>query len=164
MGKRLKRVGNGTAIIDDTAWEKLAERIKGLAGGPYTKVGVLASSDGPVDGDASFNMASLATVHEYGSGRVPARSFIRRTMLENEQALAKFTADLAARVVAGQLSEDRALELLGKWGEGAVKRTILRGPHIPPPLAQSTIEAKGSTRPLVDEGHLAGSINHEVTR
>lgn len=169
MGKRLKRMANGTAEIDDAGWEQLKTRLRGLATGAFVKVGVVAehgAGDAVSDSDGDINMAELASVHEYGSpaAGIPARSFIRRTFVEQEGELAKFCAKATERVFEGKVTEERALDLIGAWSAAQVKKTIARGPHIPPPLKPATVKAKGSTRPLVDTGHLANSINHAVVR
>jgi len=61
-------------------------------------------------------------------------------------------------------------DLLAAFGEGLekfggvaqAKMTGKIDTWIPPPLAESTIKAKGSSQPLVDTGQLYIQISHEV--
>ena len=54
-------------------------------------------------------------------------------------------------------------EGLEKFGQVAeIKMTQKIDSYIPPPLAEATINAKGSSQPLVDTGQLYGQISHEV--
>lgn len=146
---------------DLTAWKNLTAKLK-AAEGAHVKIGVLASSGKTADGKMS--MVELAAVHEYGSpaAHIPERSFIRRTFENNRHDVERMTAKLAGQFVEGKISLARALDQLGAWGAAEVKHTIAKGPHIPPPLKQATIDRKGSDRPLVDTGRLLGSIQHEV--
>ncbi len=134
------------------------------------KVGVLAASDP----GGEFGIVALAATHEFGAPArsnaatkhtfhgIPERSFIRRTFEEKREEVAKFATDLAVRVVTKGLSITRALEALGKKAAVEVQKTITEGDGVPPPLAASTIERKGSARPLVEDGRLLASITHEV--
>jgi hypothetical protein len=66
----------------------------------------------------------------------------------------------AKRVVEGRTTASSALDALGMLVANAVKNTIARGPHIPPPLAESTVakRKKRSDRPLSDTGRLKDAI------
>lgn len=157
--------------IDDAAWQKLQAELLEL-GRKYVKVGVLSESGTYVDGNISI--VGVAAVHEFGDPAtserpwtIPERSFIRRTFIENQDELAAFTGELAGKVVQhalgrGGYGEDKALDLLGQWGVSRIRRTITAGAGVPPPLARSTVENKGSSRPLVDTERLLGAISYEV--
>ena len=149
--------------------EQLLKRITPL--GEYeAHVGVLASKGGNVAhrGPAAhpLTLLELAAIHEFGSPKagVPERSFIRRTFNEPEgqKVLKDLYAKLAKKVITGRMKAEAAIELLGMKMQAMVKNRILNGPGIPPPNAASTIEKKGSSRPLVDTGQLVGAITYEV--
>ena len=69
---------------------------------------------------------------------------------------------LLQRVIAGELTEDAALEQFGAWSKGEIQARIARG--VPPPNAASTVKRKGSSTPLIDTGILRSSIDYEVRK
>ena len=151
--------------IDKTVWEKLRAKAKELDR-MYVKVGILASKGGDAPhGDSEMSLIDIAATHEFGSsdGRIPERKPIRRTFNEGDgpRRLADMCAKLAKKIITDNMDPVRALNLLGAWAAKEVKNTITES-DIPPPLAESTIAAKGSTKPLVDTGLLLNSISYEV--
>jgi len=132
------------------------QRLEGLK----TKVGVQSGTPASADA-APLDMAQLAAVHEFGSsdGNIPARPFMAMTFANTTKARNKLISNLIRRVQDRRLRPSQAIALLGEWYEGQVKKTVrdLRDP----PNAASTVAAKGSSNPLVDEGRLIGSIRHE---
>jgi phage gpG-like protein len=132
------------------------------------KVGVLASKGAGdthnTDGGSPMTLVEIAAVHEFGSrdGRIPERSFLRSTFLiRRVNALAAMQTKLAKAIVTDGMDPSKALAILGAWGAAEVKNTFTEI-DIPPPLAESTIARKGSSRPLVDTGLLKNSISYEV--
>jgi hypothetical protein len=64
-------------------------------------------------------------------------------------------------IVLGAVDVRQGIGMLGAWGAAQVKNTITQT-DIPPPLAPSTIAAKGSSKPLVDTGQMLNAITWEV--
>lgn len=151
-------------VFEDADWRAIkAEMDK--AGKSHVRVGVLASQGGDeILHDGDLTLAEIAAVHEFGTadGHIPSRSFIRRAVIENRDAIVKKQAELSLAVMLHKIDIDKALNLLGVFIVALVKATIEQGSSIPPPLAESTVERKGSSRALVDTGQLVNSINHEV--
>lgn len=54
-----------------------------------------------------------------------------------------------------------ALDRFGLWAVGEIQQRIADG--IPPPNAQSTVDRKGSSTPLIETGQLRASIKHKVS-
>lgn len=148
--------------------ERKMERV----GDAKVKVGVLASRGGnaqhvDADGKATgITMVELAAIHEFGSpaANIPERSFIRRTFIEKQDALAGVIAKLARGVVTEKITLERALNVLGAWGAAEVKKTVTLGAHIPPPLQPETVARKKSNRPLVDTGRMVDSVQWEIVK
>ena len=76
-------------------------------------------------------------------------------------------ADIAAlqirafkAVLSGEMDARKALGLIGVKVVAWIKETIRAG--LTPPNAPSTIERKGSSTPLVDDGQLINSIHFEI--
>jgi hypothetical protein len=153
----------GSVTVNDKVFQELRKRIGKSTS--HVKVGVLSSRGGDVKhDDAGISLVELAAIHEFGSpaAGIPERSFIRRTFEDDDgkQALIQFLAKLAKRVISGELTHLKALEVLGLWAEARVKSRVAKG--IAPPNKPATIKAKGSSKPLVDTSQLINSVASEV--
>jgi len=91
---------------------------------------------------------------------IPPRPFIRSTVDENEEKYFDAAKSLSGQMVDGRIEKYDALERIGQLIEGDIKRTIITLRD--PPNAPSTIRKKGSDNPLVNTGHLSGSIRYEI--
>jgi hypothetical protein len=91
---------------------------------------------------------------------IPARSFIRTTIDENQEEYQKIAATLLTRVLDGNLSLSAALELIGQKVESDIKRKMVTLKN--PPNKASTIRKKKSENPLIDKGTLLNSIRYVV--
>lgn len=141
-------------------WRDLMMRVAGM-GKAHVKVGVLASKSGSAE--SGFDMVALAATHEFGSPKhgIPERSFIRRTFAEKPGELATTTRAIATKFVRGEVSIEKALNILGLWASNAVKNRVTVD-TIPPPNAPATIARKGSDRPLVDTGRMINAVTWAV--
>lgn len=135
-------------------------------GKSFVKLGVLADAGE----DEQLDLVALAVIHEFGVDTdnvyIPERSFIRSTLRQKKDELAKLIASLVRKVIEDKMTEDQALGLLGEWGAAEIKKTIIEkrteGPD-PQENAASTIARKGSSTPLVGlTGQLTDSISYEV--
>lgn len=155
-------IRSGDVKIDDSRWRKLLAGVKGMDRA-HVRVGILASKGGRSrHSDSSpLSLVDIAFIHEYGSGPIPERSFIRSTFT-NAPWLASFTAALAKKVVTDGMSLRQALSILGERSVAEVRRTVTEGAGVPPPLKPATIARKGSDRPLVDTGRLMNALSYEV--
>ena len=117
-----------------------------------------------------ITVAQLASIHEFGSGRIPARSFVRSWFDENQRKIRGTLLQLMAKEIARAIktgrpitdaTRTRILEQLGLQSVGQIQARISRG--IAPPLKAATIERKGSSTPLIDTGQLRASVTHLVS-
>lgn len=150
--------GKNKLEVRDHGWKQLEHRAKQLEARPFVKVGVLGRNDSRAGED--FGNVRLAITHEYGLG-VPERPFLRGTAERMGYAWQKLLEQLGQGVITGKLSTDRALAILGLRAANDVKATIQNSLGLAP-NAPATIEAKGSSRPLIDTGRLVGSIDFDV--
>lgn len=136
-----------------------------LVGRLRVRVGVLASRGGDAAHEGGdLSLVQLAAIHEFGSpaAGIPERSFIRSTFhTYAKDALRDKLTVLCKAALSGRMDPRVAIDLLGTWAVAEVRRTITAG-KVRPPLAPSTIDAKGSSKPLVDTGQLVNAIAHEV--
>ena len=93
---------------------------------------------------------------------IPERSFIRGTVDARRRAIAKFVKTLATAVIEGRMMTPQALERLGIFVQGEIRKRISAG--IPPPLKAATIKRKGSSKPLIATGQLRASIDYQVRK
>lgn len=132
----------------DRGLRKLIATVKGL---PNSTVEV-----GVFDGA----MAELASYHEFGTERIPARPFIGGWCDENGALIDATLKRAATAAMAGKFTPDIALIKAGLFFAGGMQKRIAAG--IAPPNAPSTIASKGSSVPLIDTGHLRSSITAKV--
>jgi hypothetical protein len=148
------------ALVDrDRGWSQLAKTIKSLAGGPHVLVGVQGAQAGAQHGSGGVTTLEVACWNEFGTSKIPARSFVRETVEINEAKLLALAAKVGQRAALGALAPGQALELLGEYTVGLMKERI--SDRIPPPNAASTIARKGSSTPLIAHtGQLRNSISY----
>lgn len=161
--------------VIDKGHDAIARLVHEMSGAraPYAAVGVQGSeaSAAKVDGDGKptddLTNVDVSIVHEFGvtlpNGTViPQRSFLAGTLDAHASEIRAFKAKLARGLVAGKLTAQRATQLVGMKVEGLIKERISAG--IEPGLEQSTIDRKGSSKPLVDFGQLRNGVTHTVRR
>lgn len=131
--------------------EQLIKQLEGL----NTKdvyVGIPESKNSNVEGAGQFNLASLAAVLEFGNQHIPSRPFLRQTLAENQQ---KYTALFAEGINNGE-DYEALMQKIALIAQGDVQENIVKGDWVA--NAPSTIKRKGSSKPLIDTGHLRKSI------
>lgn len=88
--------------------------------------------------------------------QIPPRPFFREAIDKNRDALKDFMGRISADVMVGKLTPHQALESVGIWMQDKVKRSITTGDW--KPNAPSTVERKGSSKPLIDSGQMRNSV------
>ncbi len=142
--------------------EGLARRLRTAKKGPTrVKVGLPAGSAAYPDGTSVFE---VGLVHEFGSsdGRIPERSFLRSTLEKKRRELDAIAGKVGKKVERSGGTLEEGLNLMGAVLAGAIQEAISNG--IPPANAPSTIARKGSSKPLIDTGHLRQSITWQVVK
>ncbi len=143
----------------DTGYRDLV-RALGELGGPVVLVGIREAKGSVVTEDGGDTVAGYATKNEFGSGRVPERSFLRSTVDANEARYAEELAAAIGKVVDGSAGVGQAFGVVGAKVARDVQQKI-RDTH-DPPNAPRTIRMKGSSHPLIDTGRMLQSIDYEV--
>lgn len=148
--------------FDDRKWRELIGKIDGL-GESYVKAGIVGGQADHVHSDTKLTNAEIGYINHFGTATIPARPFITQTLERRADELARLQARACEGLLAGRITLDGALALIGAWAAGAIKATIARdGDFVP--NAPSTIQRKGSSRPLVDSGQLAGAVSYVAVR
>lgn len=121
-----------------------------------------AEGGAAAEGGGELTVLDVANLNEFGTTRIPARSFIGAWFDETFDRNQEDVRKSSEAVIKGELPSMRvALERLGLKFVGDVQTRIKAG--IDPPNAESTIAAKGSSTPLIDTGQLWTSIRHQVS-
>nr|DAX94561.1 MAG TPA: virion morphogenesis protein [Caudoviricetes sp.] len=140
--------------------EKLEGKITEIMG-LSVMVGVTAKSNARSD---ELTNADLAMIHEFGSPahNIPERSFLRKPLINNAEAVANLAKNAIGKFIAGEISAAEALGVIGEEAKGISKEAVTNG--INPALNPATIKRKKSSKPLIDTGQLINSITYEVRK
>ena len=136
---------------------------------------------GAIEGDHKW----LAAIHEYGCEitvtpkmraflhrqglhlkstttviKIPERSFLRSSHDAHADEVLKKAERALSLVVAGQMSVQQYLDMVGLNYVSMIKKYIVELDS--PPNHPYTVEQKGSSNPLVDTGGLVESISYRV--
>jgi len=104
----------------------------------------------------------VAAANEFGTSRIPERSFLRSTLSENEGKYSALMEKAVKAVADGKLTLERAANLIGLEMVGDVQEKITT--LSTPPNAPSTIKKKGFNNPLIETGHLRTQISHKLRK
>lgn len=136
----------------DKLMKKLEEIVEKMGGGAVS-VGFLEGATYP-DGTP---VAAVAFWNEYGKPGQPPRPFFRQMIAKEAPT---WPGKMAALAKATDYDGDRVLGLMGEDIQGALKQSI--NEFQSPGLAESTSDAKGFDKPLIDTAQMINSIGYEV--
>lgn len=128
--------------------ETIAEKMEGSV-----RVGFMEGATYP-DGTP---VAAVAYWNEYGGSDRPPRPFFRKMIAAESPAWADKMAALAK---SKKYDGPAVLAMMGEDIKGALQQSI--NDFTDPPLAGSTVAAKGFAKPLIDTGHMLNSVAYEV--
>lgn len=167
-----------TTIHDDKLqWDRLLRDLKELGSlevtvGVHDDTGLHTAEDG----EPAESVAQIAAKHEFGAGKIPERSFLRRTFDKKESAIRGEVEDAIGDVIMERQTPVNAMEAVGIEVRGMVQKVMLAG--IDPPLSATTLAARdakashgggllsfaGRHTPLIDSGQLFTSVQTKVGR
>jgi len=146
-----------TVIDRDMGWNKIKINMKQLDD-RQIKIGIMGNS-GSVDGVAVLDYAAY---NEFGTSTIPARPFMATTADKYRGETVKMAEVITGNIIDGKYSVDIGLARLGAWYQSKVQATIRDAKSWAVPNAVSTVEAKGSSSPLIDTGRMIGAVRYEV--
>lgn len=154
-------------IVKDVDFKVFDELKRRFVGERIVRVGFPqgpnhVEKEGETYAPGSTPVAMIAAVHEFGSPEqgIPERPFMRSSMRANAQKYVRLNKINLVRILRGQLTTEQALGQLGEMAKGDVQDTLRNGDFAP--LKQSTIDRKGSSKPLIDTGQLRQSVTYEL--
>lgn len=132
---------NSRYVIDrDRGWNRIKGALQGKKSAAL--IGILADDDDRSDDDTWGN-AAIAAFHEFGTGEVPQRSFLRAVVDANRARYKQQLRQGLQHVIKGGATVDGVLEQLAE----TVKKDV-----------QDRLEALG----LVETGQLKDAIDHRT--
>lgn len=142
---------------------KKYKKILDKTSGSYVKVGFPSSGelkDGKKSKGAKIflDLVQIAAVHEFGTKNIPERSFVRPAYDKNKGTINKLIVDLHKKVLMGDISIEKALDILGLKNTQMMREAIDKLPG--PPLSEKTVARKKSDALLIDTGQLRKSIQY----
>lgn len=133
----------------DTGWSTVLEGVRDVENIEPVTVGFYDESN-----------ATKAAVNEYGTDRIPERPFMRTALDANaSRYFDLFQAGLSS-TVDGKGAGARLATRLGVEARNDIIESIQSGQWTP--NAPSTIESKGSSKPLVDTGEMQRALTFKV--
>lgn len=147
-----------TVRTRDRGADRYLRAARELAKGPAVDVGVIGQHAAEAHGEG-ITVAMVAEWAELGIGQ-PMRSWLRGWIEASGPEIEKRLAAETKAVLAGERTRAQALARVGVWAVGEIQKRIAAG--IDPPNAESTIDKKGSSTPLIDTGQVRSSITSRV--
>ncbi len=144
----------------DLGYDKLLEDLAGIGSEPHVLAGIRQQEGEEIESGDDINLATIAAINEFGAGSVPSRPFLRSTVDKNQKKYAGLLEKAITNAVDGKATVEEGLELLGLHAVRDIQRTIRDNDF--DANAPATIEAKGSSKPLIDTGRLRQSIDFEI--
>ena len=149
-------MGRNRVTVRKRAFQQTKHRLDSVKG---AEVGYLKGTTGGLQPypDNAVTLASVASFHEFGTRRgLPPRPFLRpgvEAVKDEKRAIAKSIASVARGLTTG----DAAGIVIGTIGKAKVQAHITKGGFTP--LNPATIARKGSSKPLIDKGHLRAGVD-----
>jgi hypothetical protein len=139
----------------DKTQQYLNDIAKKLDKNETLRVGFLSRSTYP-DGT---KVAMVAAIQNFGApaAGIPARPFFTNMVTDKSPNWGKSLGNI---LVNNEYDVDKSLESMGAGIKGQLQTAIKTFSDVA--LADSTIEAKGFAKQLVDTGHMLNSVDYEV--
>lgn len=143
--------------INSTGGKGIKSLFKRLEKGTVD-VGIL-SSEGKHQ-SSEMTVAQIGFFHEFGTEKVPERSFIRSTMEGQSRDIKTVAGSQYKKVLDGSITTEEGLGVLGAFTAGLIQEKFTDNDWVP--NSEKTQERKGSSTPLIDTGQLRQSISFKV--
>jgi hypothetical protein len=144
--------------IRSTTNGKGIEKLMKLSGAEGVLVGVLHGGGAHPSGDGQ-TIAEIAWWNEFGTKNIPARPFLRTTLIEHNYYRSHLMLALQ-RILKDGTNPFKELKLVGSKAARDIQWSIVNGDW--EANAPSTIAQKGSSRPLIDTGKLRQAISSQL--
>ena len=145
------------ATVKVTGGHKWEAALRKYKASPLLRAGIL---EGSTNGETGELIAPYAAANEFGAPGIPARPFMRTTVVNKKTT---WPRNLAAALKAGRPMK-QAMELVGTRMVEDLQATIKSS--MPPPNSPETMEKKNAAGAgkgtLIDTGSMLKAIDYEV--
>jgi len=129
-------------------------------------IGILEEDANKTEGTSGARLLDVAIWNEFGTSKIPARSFIREPF-ERHDHYEKLQISVLKRYLSGNITLESALNIVGAAVVKSFKKNIFD--FIAPENAVSTVDKKGFNHPLIGLGspdgeHLLNAINYRLDK
>lgn len=117
--------------------------------------------------DKSISNAEIGVIQMFGSitNNIPPRDFLLMPIQKNQAAIIKGMNSGAVKAAIARKDIKKVFQLLGLIAEGIVQQAFeTSGFGLWAPNKPSTVDRKGSSRPLIDTGQLRRAISSDVVK
>lgn len=108
------------------------------------------------------DICDVAMWNELGTSSTPSRPFLAMSVDDNADKINAFLKAQLKLLAQGRTTAEGILKAIGVFQKGLIQEKIKSGDF--EPNAPSTIERKGSDKPLIDTGTMRQSVNFAVTK
>lgn len=130
----------------------------------FVSIGVHEDAGAYTAGADPPTVVEVALWNEFGTEKIPERSFLRSAIDENESQINKWREEALVQVLDGKWTLEKALESIGFKVQQLIQNKIKS--NVPPPNADSTIKGKRreglAPNTLIESGLLLRSITYKV--
>jgi len=152
-----------TVQYKDKGAEKVLKALKDFNSFELT-IGYQGPSGAATYEDSGITVAQNAAFQEFGTREDPQRSFLRSTMKERRKDIIEVWATESGRALEGKQTALRALSRIGEAIVDMIREKLDRAQGWAWPLDASTVEEKGSRRPLFETGKLYRNLSWAVRK
>ena len=138
----------------DNGYKKIKEELEKL-----DKLKLIIYIDDKATYPGGIKVDFIAMLMEYGSDDFDV-PFFRSTLDAHYDDISNLMERCIDKIVDGKMAAHKAFETVGKDVVKKVREMILNGTYAA--LAESTVKAKGSDKPLYDTGALVRSVKYKI--
>lgn len=143
----------------DYGFKGIIKELRKLEKKPYVKIGYpenKSSTNADKEGNEFVTVLDVALWHEFGTVNMPERSFVRASFDQNQKKYEKLNRELLVKIYSGNMTVEKALDILGLTIENDIKTFIKSGEVSPE--SNRAINEGGVT--LIDTAQLLNSITY----
>lgn len=145
-------------IIKEISEKEKKQILIGVQAGSNTRT----QTRNGVTQEAGQSIAEYASYNEFGTDKIPQRSFMRSTFDERLNEIEEVIHEQFSYVIERSQTIEQAYQRIGQAIQGMVQQKIreIRSP----PNSPATVEKKKSSKPLIDFGQMIASIRYVVRK
>lgn len=117
--------------------------------------------DADDDGRSRPNLVDIAVWNEFGTEHIPSRPFMRDSVDKHKAAIEHMLTAQADALLEGAEARE-ILSTIGLFQQDLIQTEIEQGSFAK--NRKSTIEKKGSDKPLIDTGTMKNSVHYWITK